>query len=197
MLGQHQSGADARCAAAAANLAVLRMRPQQQRLPEQELRLCYSRTMDRLGSKEHHMLQQQQQRQRQEEEEGSRHLSLLHPARRLHVQQCAPYLELLQGGLRALGVMQQQAHWTSPSGLWCDLVVQLPATAAVAAEDADSRSAGTVSSSSSSSHSLAFQILGPADLCAGMCMCTGRGSIPPPLPRFLTPSFIKPVCLKH
>lgn len=179
LLGEGQPGADARRAAAAANQAVLRMRPQQQRLPEQQLQQCYSQALQQLRSQRHALQplppqpSQQQcgglpphhaQTQEMEAHEPPQHIvgghvSWLHPARRLHIQQCQPFLAVLQEGLHSLGFTRQQANWTSSTtGLWCDLLVQ--PTSAVAAD-------GDSNSSDASDARLAFQILGPADLAAG------------------------------
>lgn len=152
LLGEGQPGADARCVTAARNLAVLRMRPQQQQLPVQQLQECYSQACASLqgpGMLQPQNMQpavppqQQQPQQRQEQQlqqqqmkksqRGSFELppqpdtSLLHPARQLHMQQCRPYLQTLQECLREVGWTQQLPNWRSPSGLWCDLLVQVPA----------------------------------------------------------------------
>jgi hypothetical protein len=122
-------------------------------------------------------VQQQQQQQS---------LALLHPARQLHMQQCEPYLATLQDCLMSLGLTQQHPHWTSTSGLWCDLLVQLPGTDTGAEPAAASGTSSSSSDSSSSSSPVEaggarsslcktggltsggqyviFQILGPADL---------------------------------
>lgn len=180
LLGEGQPGTDARRAAAAANLAVLRMRPQQQRLPEQQLQQCYSQALQQLrgqrpalqppappqpseqqqcSGQQHAQTQQVEAHEPQHHVGG--HVSLLDPARRLHIQQCQPFLVVLQEALHSLGFTQQQANWTSlDTGLWCDLLVQLTSTTAA---DGDPHS-----SSDASGARLAFQILGPADLAAGV-----------------------------
>jgi hypothetical protein len=158
------------------------MRPQQQRLPEQQLQQCYSQALHQLrgqhaalqppprqppqqqcgGGPSHHVQMQQQEAHEPQDSVGA-HVSLLHPARRLHIQQCQPFLAVLQEALGSLGVTQQQANWTDPAtGLWCDLLVQL--TSSTLAADRD------LSSSTDVPHGrqLAFQILGPADLAAGV-----------------------------
>jgi hypothetical protein len=165
LLGLNQPGADARCAAAAANAAVLRMQPQQQlqQLPQQQLQECYSQEVLRLrkhqvqgqtqpgitpGEKhqqeQHNVLRQQPMQQPQQQS-----LALLHPARQLHMQQCQPYLANLQKCLTSLGLTQQHPNWTSASGLWCDLLVQLPGID-TAVDPAATREIGNSSSSSSS-----------------------------------------------
>lgn len=180
LLGEGQPGTDARRAAAAANLAVLRMRPQQQRLPQQQLQQCYSQALQQLrgqqpalqpsppqpsqqqcgGLPPHHVQTQQVEAHESPQRNVGSHVSWLHPARRLHIQQCQPFLAVLQEALHSLGFTRQQANWTSPTtGLWCDLLAQ--PTSALAA-DGDSNS-----SSDASGVRLAFQILGPADLAAG------------------------------
>lgn len=203
LLGQDQPGADARCAAAAANLAVLRMRPQQQQLPVQQLQQSYSQALTNLP------LPQQQQplpsppqqpcsavmpaegSSLQQQQQGLGHpeahtlagfaqphsLSLLHPARKLHMQQCQPYLAVLQDCLRQLGVEQQQANWTSPTGLWGDLLVDVHAFRAASSSGSNGGQGGSIgspeagSSLTSSATLLAFQVLGPADLSSGKVLC--------------------------
>ena len=189
----------------------MRPQPQQQQLPVQELQDCYSQANDVLQLQQQIVPVTKQQPQQPAsstssqatgQQEGSfdprameqQHadgpawaVSLQHPARRHHMQQCQAYLAVLQGCLTALGVTQQQANWTGPTGLWCDLVVQIPS--AVTGNSASKPAAGSSSSGSSvakqpvaaagsgqvheaggcgcSPSFLAFQILGPADLCAG------------------------------
>ena len=109
------------------------------------------------------------------------------------MQQCQPYLAVLQDCLRQLGVEQQQANWTSPTGLWGDLLADVQAFRAASSSGSnggqgspgsgggsDSGSSGSNgghggsigspeagSSLTSSATLLAFQVLGPADLSSG------------------------------
>lgn len=122
LLGAGQPGADARCTAAAASLAVLRTQPQQQlqQLPTEQLQACHAAAVAALAQPSQH----QPQHQEQQHLGGS--VSQLHPARQLHMRQCQPYLQMLQQALVSLGLCKQAAHWiSSPSGLWCDLIVQV------------------------------------------------------------------------
>lgn len=199
LLGQDQPGADARCATATANLAVLRMRPEQQKLLVGRLQESYSQAVARMGQGGSSAQLPSLPRQHQQQPQQQDSLSLLHPARRLHVKQCEPFLATLQECLLQLGWSQQHPNWTGPSGLWCDLVVCAPleapstaagaaggaegggggdAAAAAAAAGDDAGGVGQTSSSSTRSSSrsgsssrLAFQILGPADLSAGESCC--------------------------
>jgi len=150
LLGEGQAGAEVRRHTAANNLAVLKMRPQQQLLPTQQLQECYSHALDALRQHQQQLQPQVQpcsdtpapqqermshppQQPQQQQQQQQQRLSLLHPARRLHMQQCEPYLSALQHCLCALGIHQQVAHYTSPNGLWCDLLVQLPSSIPAAA----------------------------------------------------------------
>lgn len=175
LLGAEQPGADARCATAASNLAVLRMRPQpqQEQLPVQQLQCCCSDSLAALQDVRREPPSEQQW-------QAAAAVSLLYPARVLHMQQCTQYLQVLQECLQGLGMTEQHTNWTSPEGLWCDLLVRVggsgAANLAVAPLDSSNGSSKNGSIDNGSGN---FQPASAAGDCQGDAPVSSADACPP------------------